>query len=83
MDVENEGDPTKYFDEDDRLVKFEMYDGPINTDALGVPAGGGQTMGELRERLVPYDHVDRLDRVILPITLIGVAFGIMLIMQSI
>jgi len=79
---ENEGVREQYFDDDGKLVKHELYDGDITADHLGM-VSHSETMGELRERLVPDDPLDKLDRVIFPIAAIGVAFGLSLIIANI
>ena len=76
---ENAGNLEKYVDEDGRVVKHELYEGMIDINNLKTVQYGGATMGEIRQRVDPKDPLDKLDRVIMPIALIGVAFGLMLI----
>lgn len=82
MQGENEGDPSRYQDEDGRTVKHKLYDEEIIIENLGM-LSQSETMGQLKQRLAPDDPLDKLDRVIFPIALIGVAFGLYLILTSI
>jgi hypothetical protein len=69
-------------DENGKQFKYSLYDGPICVDELGM-IRGGVTMDELRERYDPRDPLDRLDKVIFMVMLVGVAFGMLLILQSV
>lgn len=78
--LENETERTT--DENGKQFKYSLYDGPISVDELGM-IRGGVTMDELRERYDPRDPLDRLDKVIFMVMLVGVAFGMLLILQSV